>query len=211
MRPLTRHRPRTRAETLADRSAPHRSARHSPSRRTLAISTGHRSAHLLGVLLTIVATASITLVGCGVSGKTSDDASSRTSAATTTEAPPQTTATTEATTDTTTTQPDTGTTDTTETTQPDAGSGDTTIPTAPDGNGTTVPDSTNPFGTGDIRNSLIRTYKQLGFTDKEARCVTDLVVRSGGGTFDPGKLDIKKLGAAAQKCFGADGAPGGSD
>lgn len=170
--------------------------------------TNHRPC----VVLTVVAAVCIGLLGCGVSGKASDSAAPGTTAATprttstseattgtTTEAPPQTTATTEA------------STGSTETTLPDTGSGDTTIPTAPDGNDTTVPDSTNPFGTGDIRSTLIRIYKQSGFSDKEARCVADLIVKqSAGGTFDPSKLDVRKLGTAARKCLGTDGLPGGN-
>lgn len=156
--------------------------------------------------LAVIATVCVALIGCGVSGKTSDQAASRTTSSSTTEAP--STGSTETTTRTTRTVPDPGTTDTTA---PDAGRGDTRIPT-PGSDGTAIPDTSIPFGTGDVRSMLIRIYKQSGFTDKEARCVADLVVKgTGAGTIDPGKLDIRKLSSAARKCFGADGVPGGND
>jgi hypothetical protein len=160
----------------------------------------------LSLALTILAAVCVALIGCGVSGKTSDEAASRTTSSSTTAA--RSTGSTETTTGTTRTVPDPGTTDTTV---PDTGGGDTTIPT-PGSDGRTIPDTSIPFGTGDVRSMLIRIYKQSGFTDKEARCVADLVVKgTGGGSIDPGKLDIQKLSALARKCFGADGVPGGND
>lgn len=139
--------------------------------------------------------------GCGMSGSSSSSQSSASTASTSTAAPRS---------DTTRTTDTTGTTATTGEPEPESGDGNTTIPTSPGTDGTTVP--ANPFGTGDIRSSLIQIYKQSGFTDKEARCVADLIVKeSGSAGIDPGRLDITKLSSAARRCFGADGVPGGKD
>lgn len=143
-------------------------------------------------LLIAAMTACCLLVGCGVSGKTNDDA------ATTTMAPK-------------TSAPET-TTSTTEGTSSNTTAPNPTETTIPDTTETTIPGAGNPLGTGDIKSTLIRIYKQAGFTDKEARCVANVIVKgAGNGTFNPDKLDYSKLLGAARRCFGADGVPGGSD
>jgi hypothetical protein len=136
----------------------------------------------------VAITAALLLVGCGVSGKTATNAGPAITGtpSTTTTVPP-----------TTPTTADSSGPNTTETTLP--GNGDTTVPSI-------------PLGPDAIRRELIRIYKQSGFTNKEATCVANLIVKQNGGdTFDPNSLDFSKLTSAARKCFGADGVPGGSD
>lgn len=152
----------------------------------------------LPITFVLAALVALTLGGCGVSGKSSDQAApvpTATSAAPDTAAPPAsaTTAPTSA-----------------PGTVPQDGS-DTTLP-ATSGPDTSGPGTAAPFNAGDIRGSLLRIYKQSGFTDKEARCVTDLILKgSNGNTIDPNNFDFSKLSGQAVKCFGADGVPGGSD
>ena len=135
----------------------------------------------------VAITAALLLVGCGVSGKTTTNAGpavTGTPSTTTVPPTPPTTAGSSVPTTTGTTLP---------------GNGDTTVPSI-------------PLGPDAIRRELIRIYKQSGFTNKEATCVADLIVKQNGGdTFDPNSLDFSKLTSAARKCFGADGVPGGSD
>ena len=138
----------------------------------------------------VVITAALLLVGCGVSGKTT------TNAGTAINGTPSTTTTTTTVPSTTSTTPESSVPDPT-TTLP--GSRDTTAPTI-------------PLGPEAIRRELIRIYKQSGFTNKEATCVANLIVKQNrGDTFDPNSLDFSKLTSAARKCFGDDGVPGGSD
>ncbi len=147
--------------------------------------------HRTSTILSIVAAGAFVLMGCGVSGKTDDNAAPDLGSR-----PKVTTPKTEPTTS----EPDPSTTDTTDTTEPDTSTTDTSDP------GTSL-----PIDPGDLRKTYLGILKRSGLTDKEAKCVVKLVFKNDSQTIDPNSTDFTKLGAKYLDCLGPDGAPGGSD
>lgn len=152
-------------------------------------------------VVTVIAAITLSLIGCGVSGKTGDSAAPDLNSPGT--ATPRTPQMPKTFVPGTAGPPATATPRTVPTTEFSTSEPDTTEP------GSTPGTSRVPFNPGDLRKTYLGILKRAGLSDKEANCVVKLIFKNTNRPTDPGSTDFTKLGAGYLKCLGPDGVPGG--